>query len=98
MKFTGKAVTASKEILALEHHVGIPYDCSALATNEKGYVPAGTIVPANDATAQGVLLYDVKPDENPNGTIIVHGFIKQSALPAVPAETAVAKLTQITFM
>lgn len=97
MKFTSKAVSASKEILYNDHYVGDTYDCSAIATNEKGIVPAGTIVPANDATAIGVLLYDVKPADNPNGTIVIHGFIKESALPTVPAEAAKTALKQVAF-
>lgn len=97
MKFTSKAVTAPKEILYNDHFVGDTYNCSAIATNEKGIVPAGTIVPANDATAEGVLLYDVKPEDNPNGTIVIHGFIKKSVLPAVPSEAAMTALKQIAF-
>ena len=96
MKFKTTAINRTKEILYSDHYVGIPYDCSALAANEDGVVPAGTIVPANDATAIGVLLYDVAKDNNPNGTIVIHGFIKKSALPVAPAETV--KLPMIQFM
>lgn len=88
MKFTGKTVPQGKNILANDHYVAIPYNCealSALATD--GVIAAGTIVPANDATAKGVLLNDVVLGENPNGTIVVHGFIKKSKLPAAPANT-----------
>lgn len=98
MKFKSTAVTSTKEILWNDHFVGEPYDCTSLPANEKGIVPAGTIVPANDATAKGVLLSDVKPDDNPNGTIVIHGFIKKAALPATPAEAAVTALKQISFM
>jgi hypothetical protein len=34
--------------------------------------------------------------ENPNGTIVIHGFIDKSKLPAQPADTVA--LSQITFM
>ena len=77
MKFTKTPVTSGVNILANDHFVGIPYDCknlTALATDN--LIPAGTIIPANDATAIGVLLNDVKLNENPNGTIVIHGFIR----------------------
>ena len=85
MKFTSKAVTRTAEILYNDHYVGIPYDCSAIEANADGIIPAGTIIPANDATAKGVLLSDVVKADNPNGTIVIHGFIKKSKLPAAPA-------------
>lgn len=96
MKFSTHAVTRPLEILANDHYVGIPYDCSAIAANDKGVIPAGTIIPANDATAIGVLLSDVVKADNPNGTIVIHGFIKKSKLPAQPASTV--KISMVTFL
>ena len=96
MKFKTTTVTASKEILYNDHYVGIPYDCSEIATNDEGIIPAGTILPANDATAKGVLLSDVNPANNPNGTMVIHGFIKTASIPAAPAENV--SLPQIMFM
>lgn len=96
MKFTTNAVTRTAEILYNDHYVAIPYDCSAVAANADGIIPAGTMIPANDATAKGVLLHDVKKAENPNGTIVIHGFIKKDKLPAVPADTV--KLPNVQFM
>lgn len=95
MKYKNTAVTRPNEILYNDHYVAIPYDCSAVtATN--GVIPAGTIVPKNDATAIGVLLSDVVLAENPNGTIVIHGFIKKGKLPAAPASTVALPL--IKFM
>lgn len=97
MKFTQKNVPQGKNILANDHYVAIPYDCSALAALAvNGVIPEGTIIPANDATAKGVLLNPVVLAENPNGTIVIHGFIDRSKLPAEPAETVT--LSQIIFM
>ena len=96
MKFKNTSVTQPTEILFNDHYVAIPYDCSSLTADSNGVVKAGTIVPANDATAIGVLLHDVKKDENPNGTVVIHGFIKKSALPAAPASTV--KIAQVQFM
>lgn len=97
MKFTSKNVAQGVNILANDHYVAIPYDCTeltALATD--GVIKAGTIIPANNATAKGVLLNDVVLAENPNGTIVIHGFIKKSKLPAAPADTVA--LAQVVFM
>lgn len=93
MKYSEAAVVVTKEILYNDHYVGIPYDCtllSSLATN--GVIPAGTLIPSNDGNAIGVLLHDVTLADNPNGTVVIHGFIKQAALPTAPSQAAVNAL------
>lgn len=96
MKFTTNKATGTKEILANDHYVAIPYDCTAVTANAEGIIPAGTMIPANDATAIGVLLYDVKPTDNPNGAVVIHGFVKKAKLPAAPASGV--NLPMIKFM
>lgn len=96
MKFSNKAVTRSKEILFNDHYVAIPYDCSAINANSEGIIPAGTLIPANDASAIGVLLSDVVKADDPNGTVVIHGFIKKANLPTEPAGTVA--LPMIKFM
>lgn len=97
MKFTTKSFAQGVNILANDHYVAIPYDCTALAAlATNGVIPAGTMIPANDATAIGVLFTDVVLAENPNGTVVIHGFIKKSKLPVAPADTV--KISQITFI
>lgn len=97
MRFTEKSLTNTKEILWNDHYVAETYDCSALtALATDNIIPAGTIIPANDASAIGVLLWDVELNKNPNGTIVVHGFINKSKLPAEPAETV--NLPMIKFV
>lgn len=97
MKFKNTSVAGTKEILANDHYVSVPYDCSALSSlATDGIIPAGTILPANDETAKGVLLNDVNLNENPNGALVIHGFIKESKIPAKPDADAV--LSQITFI
>lgn len=96
MKFNTRAVTRPGEMLYNDHYVGIPYDCSSIAANDEGIIPAGTLIPANDATAIGVLLSDVVKAENPNGTVVVHGFVKKSKLPAAPDSTV--SIPMIRFM
>lgn len=99
MKFTTKTISQGVEILANDHYVGVECDCtdySALAT--EGVIKAGTIIPANDATAKGVLLNDVVLAENPNGTIVIHGFIRNGKLPAAATAEAKTALAQIAFI
>lgn len=107
MKLTEYGAPA-KQILAIpDHYVALGFKHAkadaltpGLATLIDGryVVKAGTMYPANDATAIGVVLndYDVT-DGDQMMAVVVHGFIKVAALPAVPAAAAVAALPQITF-
>lgn len=97
MKFKTTEATSPKEILANDHYVAVPYDCSEV-TDDNGIVKAGTVIPANDDTAIGVLLYDVNKEDNPNGAVVIHGFINKDKLPTEPAEAAVTALKGITFL
>lgn len=99
MKFTKKNIDQGKLILANDHYVAIPYNCEALESLAvDGVIKAGTIIPKNDATAKGVLFSDVELASNPNGTIVIHGFICKEKLPVVPAIEAIAALTGIIFI
>ena len=98
MKFTTTSIASDKIILANDHFVGIPYDCSSITADEDGIIKAGTIIPANDATAIGVLLTDVVKADNPNGTLVIHGFITESKLPKTPESTAKTALKMIAFI
>lgn len=61
-------------------------------------VKAGTILPENDATAKGILLYDVDVTSGDAiGSIVEDGFVLISRLPVVPADTAKVALKRITF-
>ena len=99
MIFQKTDILTGSEILYNAHYVAVPFDCTeltALATD--GVIPAGTIVPANDETATGILLHDVTLAENPNGTAVVDGFIKVAKLPEAPDADALTALKKITFM
>jgi hypothetical protein len=83
MNFSRKTLTAPVEILKNDHFVGIPItlDFTSVTADANGQklVKAGTPINAsgvsdNTATAKGILLYDVY-SENPNGVIVIHGFI-----------------------
>lgn len=94
---------SSKHILATpDHYVAIARKLekdSALAVTEEGrkIVKAGTLFPANDATAIGVVLndYDVT-DGDKMASIVVHGFVLKAKLPAAP--DGAVNLPQITFI
>lgn len=98
MKFNNTKIAENKIILANDHYAAVTYDCSDIEADENGIIKAGTVLPANDGTAEGVLLDDVDKDSNPNGTIVVHGFIRKDRMPTAPAETAVAALGLIKFI
>lgn len=98
----------AKQILAIpDHYVALGFKHSraiqgstGLATLVDGryVVKAGTIYPANDATAIGVVLndYDVT-DGDAMMAVVIHGFVKVAALPAIPSANAIGALKQITF-
>ena len=98
----------TKQILAIpDHYVALGFrhpkadaNTPGLATLVDGryVVKAGTIYPANDETAIGVVLndYDVT-DGDAMMAVVVHGFIKTAALPEVPSADAIAAMKQITF-
>lgn len=94
---------SAKQILAIpDHYVAIARKLekdSALAVTEEGrkIVKAGTLYPANDATAIGVVLndYDVT-DGDQQGAVLIHGFVLEEKLPTKPADTV--ELPQITFV
>ncbi len=95
----------AKQILAApDHYFAIAKKiekASALATDIDGrkIVKAGTIYPANDATAQGVVLndYDVT-DGDVAAAIVIHGFVLNAKLPVAPDAAAIEALKQITFI
>lgn len=73
---------------------------TGVESNEKGrkIVPSGTIYPANDATAKGILLNDVDVTEGPQpGALIVEAYILEARLPVAPAAEAKIALTEIKF-
>lgn len=73
----------------------------ALATvvGNKKIVKAGTVYPANDATAQGIIMNDVDvTNGDANAALILHGFIKAAALPVAVADLAKPSLKGIFLL
>lgn len=99
MKYTRHSAVTGNMILANDHYTARPCDCTGLtdlATN--GIIPAGAIIPSNDSSAKGVLLNDVRLSENPNGTIVIHGFIRLDKIPTAPSEDAKSALPMVQFV
>lgn len=62
------------------------------------YVPAGAVIPANDATAVGILYEDVDVSTGAMpGSVVTVGQVYTNLLPAAPAAAAVTALTGIRF-
>lgn len=98
----------AKQILAIpDHYVALGFKHAkatagtpGLAVLEDGkyIVKAGTVYPANDSTAIGLVLndYDVTKSDAMMA-VVIHGFIKTAALPALPSANAVTAMKQLTF-
>lgn len=64
--------------------------------NGRTIVPAGAIVPANDATAKGILYEDIDvTDGDAPGSIVTKGTVYGDRLPAEVAEGAATALAGI---
>jgi hypothetical protein len=60
-------------------------------------IKAGTIWPANDATAQGVVFQDVNVDDGGSGSVLTIADINLSRLPLAPTEEAKKALPSIKW-
>lgn len=98
-----------KEILAIpDHYVAVGFDHPQASSGNEGLsvledgryiVRAGTIYPSNGANAIGVVLNDVDvTDGDGSLAVVIHGFIKVAAIPALPSANALAKLKNIEFL
>lgn len=94
----------SKTILKFaDHYVNKPYTVSATGVTAdadgRKIVKAGTVLPANDATAEGVLFYDVDVTHgDAAGALLIHGFVDSTKLDVQPSAEAKAALKQVTFL
>lgn len=88
---------ASSKFQAFTYQVG---DAGVTANAEgKKVVPAGSVYPANDGTAVGILLNDVDVTEGPQpAAVIVEGYVIEARLPVAPdPTTAKPALKEIKF-
>lgn len=62
-------------------------------------VPAGAVIPANGATAKGILFEDIDVTEGAKpGSVVIEGTIYGGRLPAALASAAATALTGITVL
>ena len=71
-----------------------------VAANAEGkkIVLAGTVYPANDGTAKGIIYNDVDVTHGSQpGALIVEAYILEARLPVAPSEAAKTVLKEIKF-
>lgn len=67
-------------------------------SNGKKIVKAGTVLPANDGTAKGILYSDVDVTNGPQpGSLIDQAYILEARLHTAPSAEAKTALKNITF-
>lgn len=87
---------ASARVQSFTHQI----EDAGVTANSVGrkIVSAGTIYPANDATAEGIVYTDVDVTDGPQpGSLIVEAYILEERLPVAPSVEAKAALTEIKF-
>lgn len=105
MSYVGKQVTASQiNFLASAKYTSfqtmVDDTNAAVITDDLGHkvIPAGTILPANDATAQGITTDEV--DVSNGGQLvglIVEGWLYAKRLPVAPSADAITAMSTIHF-
>ncbi len=71
----------------------IPQAGAKTAANGAKYVPMGTVYPANDATAEGIVYEDVDVTSGDMpGSVVLSGTVYEDRLPVTIAETAKSAL------
>ncbi|MBY9078298.1 hypothetical protein KIH86_17690 [Paenibacillus sp. HN-1] len=98
MVYVKKESVSQPNFLASADFVSFTYQISntGVTADAKGrkIVPAGTVYPANDATAIGILLSDVDVTNGPQpGAVLVEAWVLEARLPVAPvaaAKTALA--------
>lgn len=105
VEYKTESYTTGKQILVFpDHYVSVAHtfkkdDEAATDVDGRKIVKAGTVYPANGATAKGIVWadYDVT-NGDVTGALIIHGFIKTAALPEAPADAAKTALPQVAFL
>lgn len=89
-------VTNTNELNFLKSEHLVTFTDTAEETNATdGVVLAGTIVPANDTTAKGIVFHDTEVGQPMS--IIVEGHVYSDRLPVVPSTEAQTALKNIGF-
>ena len=100
MAYVGKVKEYGKNpnFLKSAHYVSFTGTVTKAMGDEDGIVKAGTIIPANNSTAKGILVNDVYVGEGDQpGALIVEGYILKDRLPKAPTAEAITALKEIKF-
>lgn len=96
---TGSQILVFPDHYVCKAHTFQKDDAAAVSVEGRKVIKAGTIYPANDATAKGVVFSDIDvTNGDRNGALLIHGFIKTAAIPAAPSAEAKAALGQVSFL
>lgn len=102
MYITNKtAFESDPSFVSSHHHINRTRTITqAMGTAENGktLVKAGTVFPANDATAEGIVYYtvDVTHGDQP-GSVMVEGYVLENRLPAAVSAAAKTAMKEIKF-
>lgn len=103
MKYTKSVIGGTYEILAADDFMAIPATITGTDVVKAGTPITGEGAAALAGTgAVGILLYDVNPNENPNGALVTQGYVnwtkcKDMAGATATADTMKGILPAITF-
>ena len=96
---TGKQILAFPEPYVCVAHTFLKNDAAATTVEGRKILKAGTIYPANDGTAVGIIFNDLDvTDGDESGAILLEGYVKKAALPVEPSDEAIAAMKKITFL
>lgn len=105
IEYKSQDYSTGKQILVFpDHYVCVAHtfekdDAAATTIEGRKVIKAGTIYPANDASAIGIVFNDMDvTDGDATGAVLVHGFVKTAALTATPANEAKSALKMIEFL
>lgn len=95
---SGKSILAFPDDFVAFAKTFTSSDSFAVTDGARKVVKAGTIIPANDTTAQGVVLQDVDVTRGRNtGAVMFAGSIDTTKLTTQPADAAKKALPRITW-
>lgn len=76
----------------------VPQSMATTAADGSKYVKAGTVFPANDATAVGIIYEDVDVTTGAMpASVVIKGSVIEDRLPQTVASAAKSAMTGITF-
>lgn len=108
MKLTEYGAPTNQILAIPDHYVAFGQDHAKATSGTPGLavlvdgryiIKAGTIWPANDNTAKGIVLNDYDAtDGDVHMAVVYHGFIKTAALPVAPsADVAASQSAETPF-